>query len=144
MNIKLEATKQRLTIDEFNTFEKSLNARLPDSFKELYMEYNGGVPDRDYFPDSLIEGNLFVSTFLPIKYGKFPIESFYGTDLSDYLPVGFLPFANSPTGDDFCLDLKNGNVVVCYEEGEMEKLADTFGEFIDALQVEEGFIDDDE
>ncbi len=131
--MKLEESEQKITSEELANFEKQFKLNLPEAYKKIILEYNGGFPEKPYFKEKEI-------IFNAIKYGFDPVENDIN-DLKDIVPKNFYPFGRDGGGWYFCMDLtageKYGKIYFCPMDGdEPEFLADTFGEFMDKLSYD--------
>jgi SMI1-KNR4 cell-wall len=127
--MKFEFSKQKLSINELNNIEIELKIKLPEKYKKLILEYNGGAPERNNFKGKWVNFNS-------IKYGKNPIEKTTST-LEDVLPNKFFPFGSDPGGWLFCFDLNEGEdygkIYFFQGDGEYYLLANSFEEFMNEL-----------
>jgi len=111
---------QKLELSDLLEVESRLGISLPDDFKDHYLEYNGGVPQRSCW--EYMEGEYYeIADFKPIKYSSSDEESLsiydtvegtYTKYLEDKLiDKDYLPFANDWGGNYFCINLKNNNII---------------------------------
>lgn len=138
--MKFLYSKQKLTIEELIFFEKEINLKLPQDYKKLILEYNGGTPEKEYFRGKWV-------IFDSIKYGKNPIEDNLKS-FKSILPKKLYPFGHDPGGWLFCLDLNEGEdygKVYFYRmdentaEDSKEFLANSFQEFLENLSDNEDY-----
>ncbi len=126
--MKFSNSHQQLTIEEIQDFENQFMVNLPDSYKNIILEYNGGYPEKEYFQG----GTVY---FTPIKYGDYKTEDSIKI-LHDILPKGFFPFGDS-NGIIICISLEKddnfGKVYYFYEDGEIEEVAESIDAFMDEL-----------
>ncbi|MFY0482848.1 SMI1/KNR4 family protein, partial [Flavobacterium sp. PLA-1-15] len=125
--MKFRNSKQKLTNDELLVFEKQFNLNLPNSYKEVMLEYNGGYPDKKYFRG----GGVY---FLPIKYGDWNLEKCIQVT-SDIFPKNYLPFIDYGDGS-ICLSLDAETFDQIYfinESGDIELVCNSFEEFMNEL-----------
>lgn len=116
--VDFEDSEQRLTEEEFRQAEAEIGHQLPDSFREHYLEYNGGTPIPAVFPGDGDWEEIEIATFFPIKYNSSEndlkrtlLEGKYHFMVErGVIPKGLLPFANDHGGNFFCLDLGTGEV----------------------------------
>ena len=143
---------QAITDAEIDALAELAGSPLPDSFRAHYLTYNGGVPERFWW-DSLDENSPYkVNEFFPISRGRRTLESIFNKLRSKkQLPDGLLPFAQSGTNQYFCLDLKNGCVLLYIPESVSQddalddeeprstkrKLTQNFNEFVKGLVSED-------
>ena len=125
--MKFEHNEQKLTQQELSDFKKEFKIKLPDSYKEVILEYNGGSPEKQYFEAGRV-------MFLSIKYGEDTINDVIKL-ISDVLPKYFFPFADYNEGM-LCISLDKdeyGKIYWFEENGEVQLMADSFDKFMDGL-----------
>ena len=110
--------------------ESSLGGTVPPNFRQLYLESNGG-----YVDDSQGGNTLLLAGFVPIKYGRIPMELAYKELVEDYPQMkGRVPFAFDEGGNYFLLTLSGGGqgeVGLWIMDGEeYHVVADNFSEFL--------------
>ena len=128
--------KQRdLTTVDFIDVEKEFNVTLPDDYKKLIKEINGGALPSAYL---IIDGydEVSYSRNVPLnreaKANIFDIGK-YIMDNKNYL----FPVANDGFGNYFCLNLKNNTVVFLdHETGKEFYVCDTFAELLKLIKVD--------
>jgi len=136
--IKLSLTEEKILIEDLENLERALNISLPNSYKELMIEFNGGIPEKEYF-----KGGYGISTFYPIKNGENNIEIVMET-IQDILPKDFFPFGDDMGGNDFCIDLSEENYgkvyLIIWEDDDPVFLTNSFEEFLEGLtEIKEDF-----
>lgn len=133
--MKFENSKQKITQEELSLFEKQNKIKLPESYKKVILEHNGGYPEREYFQG---RGIYFKS----IIYGNNTIDKSIKI-LFDVLPKGFLPFGQDGGGWLFCFDLNHsenyGKIYLYQSDGEYYRLANSFEEFMNELSENEDY-----
>ncbi|NUF48458.1 SMI1/KNR4 family protein [Gilliamella sp. ESL0250] len=133
MGLKLEESEKQLSFDELNEFSKYFNKKIPLSFSNFYMEFNGGYP-----PENGRHNFFLLGGFNSIKYGDVTIENIY-TDLVDSFPnlKNMIPFAYDEGGNCFVLSLKDENYGEIYiwlmDEKELVLVSKSFDNFITKL-----------
>lgn len=131
--MKFTNSKQKLTQKELEDFEKQYNLKLPKTYKEIILEYNGGYPEKRYFKD-------YRFYFFPIKYGDSPtVERMIEVTPEDVLPKGFFNFGDS-CGLMLCISLNEkdyGTIYYVDETGEYDKVADSLEEVMEGLSEED-------
>lgn len=133
--------------------ERKWRVKLPDEFRSLLMEYNGGIPEKREFQCG--RQARMIERFLCIKE-KGTDENYAWYDINvvltlvdsrivadpDRLGYEIIPIAELFAGDLLCLDYRESSIPsVCVwfheESGEWEpvteKVADTFSEFMTML-----------
>ncbi|EAX8474650.1 SMI1/KNR4 family protein [Salmonella enterica subsp. enterica serovar Kua] len=133
MQLTLEESEKKLTSDELSEFSRYFDGKVPLSFINFYIKFNGGYP-----PDN-DEGNFFLlGGFNSIKYGDLPVERIY-SDLVDDFPdlKNMIPFAYDEGGNCFLLSLKDENHGYIYiwlmDEKELVFISESFDIFINKL-----------
>ncbi|CAJ1316791.1 SMI1/KNR4 family protein [Paenibacillus sp. CFBP13512] len=119
--ISLEESEQSLTEHEWQTFANSIDYPIPESFKDFYLQHNGG-----YLEPLFVDGEEYaplIHGFMPITYGSLTIEQLM-IDMQyawDILQEVCIPFASDAGGNSFLLRIvpqHYGEVVVWLEEEE--------------------------
>ena len=132
--IKLSHTQQQaITKSELEKFESKYGYRLPQIYKDLMLQHNGGHPERPYFGESRVY-------FTPIKYGAVTMEQLLDVTDDQLLPSGYFPFAEG--GESmFCFNTKepDSKIYRIDEDGEMEEVSESFEDFIDALEEDDDY-----
>jgi hypothetical protein len=100
-----------LKASDIDEVESRFGFKFPQEFRELYLQCNGGRPERDRFVDE--RGTCIIDEFLPIKRGK------YGPPLEDaiqhvkidkaLLPDYLVPFAIDPGGQYYCFSTRSAD-----------------------------------
>lgn len=103
--LKLEDSKQALSVQELNEFQELFRVQLPTDFRAFYLKHNGGD-----LSDSNDDNDFFLGGFTPIKYGNAPIETVY-RDLTDDIPSlkQMISFAYDRVDNSFLLSVKEDN-----------------------------------
>lgn len=111
-------TSQAITLSDIENVAKKLDLVFPDDFKEHYLLYNGGYPEKDTYSWSNGEKTT-INTFFSIKYDGFDIlEKVYESLIlsKNYLSKGIVPFATDDGGNFFCISCTRkslGEVFYC-------------------------------
>ncbi|CAL2094280.1 SMI1/KNR4 family protein [Tenacibaculum sp. 190524A05c] len=132
MNFKID--EKTTTIEEFNQFEALLEGlKFPDDYKSHMLTYNGGYPEGDYVcfrhNDQIIEFDYFHS----IKHGGGAMESYL--DMREVLPKNQITIG-AILGGGVCISLNQsdyGSISIYYEDVILEKIANSFTDFINGL-----------
>ncbi len=134
----LEQSEHPLTPADLDELEKLYNWKFPESFRQLYLQYNGG-----YLPDEWMERNeIIFGGFDSIRYGELTAEQIY-KNLIESFPqlIDLFPFAYDQGGHSFLLSLRAkdyGMIYVFLMDGEeLVDVSDTFDEFLELLIVHE-------
>ena len=121
-----EQTEQQLTKAEITAFEQQYEIELPETFKQHYLQYNGGYPPYEY-----LKGADHI----------FTIEKL----ISDYQKSGInltkaIPFAYDNGGNVYLLSVEKstcGQVFIMEAESEDNKknllVAKSFTHFLDSF-----------
>ena len=139
-------TSQSLTDEDLNKIENDFKFELPKEFKDHYLKYNGGYPEKDAFIWNTGERTT-LNTFFSIKYpGFISLESTYQSLVLDekILPGSIIPFATDDGGNFFCISAKETTYGSIYyynhehynEQNKEEALTlinKSFNEFLNAL-----------
>lgn len=106
-------TSQAITLSDIENVAKKLDLVFPDDFKEHYLLYNGGYPEKDTYSWSNGEKTT-INTFFSIKYDGFGIleEVYESLILSEnYLSKGIVPFATDDGGNFFVYHVFKNHLV---------------------------------
>jgi hypothetical protein len=131
--MKFDSSKQKLTLEELSKFEQDYNLKLPESYRNIMLEYNGGYPEKTYFQGGIVY-------FDPIKYGNTTLEKMID-GMQGFLPKGAFPFADY-SGQSLCISLNKTDYGAIYfldETGEYDKVCDSFEQFLEELSDEEDY-----
>ena len=138
-----QRSKERITINDIEFIESQFSFQFPNDFKEHYLEYNGGKPEKSFF---ILNDTIYgIQLFLSIKNGNQTIEN----DVQDLkvddsiLPDKLIPFAIDSSGNYFCFSKKEADFGVIYywdsenyddENRAVTYLASSLDEFINSMQ----------
>lgn len=147
-----------------DAIEANLGRKLPQSFRNHYLKYNGGNPTNQLVPCNSQYDSIEVTGFYPMKFNTsayFDINSLFFEHYEwmrskDVIPDFLLPFAHDPGGNFFCINIKNGNIIF-YAPDAFSKdvdihqnqcnaqrlLADSFENFMELLEYNDE-LDSDE
>lgn len=133
MLISLVDTEKELSCVDLDLLEGVLGGRLPPEFRRLYLSSNGG-----YIDDAQGGNDLLLAGFVPIKYGRIPMDMAYKELIEDFPQMrGRVPFAFDEGGNYFLLTLsgeEQGEVGLwIMDTEEYHVVADTFSEFLTRL-----------
>ncbi len=91
---------------DIERIEKRLKVKLPNEYREFLLKSNGGKP----VPDTVKhDGEYFdyVSYFYGARFNTYADDLFRNVEeYSEYILPHYLPIADSPGGDVYCLSLK--------------------------------------
>lgn len=102
-------TEAAIGLAELDDLEALIGKKLPDSFRDHYLRYNGGTPERTYWLSENMDEPLEVASFKPIASTPSNLLSTYHSMVNkQVIPAQLLPFANDWGGNYFCLNLESG------------------------------------
>ena len=109
----LRTEKSKVTEEDLKEIEKTYNFIFPESFKEHYLMYNGGRPERNMVVNKEDENNLIPFTYF---YAIKSDEGEKGINLKKMLKTNFdedsifpkwlVRFADDGMGGEYCWSLK--------------------------------------
>lgn len=100
-----------ITPADLDHLESAIGKKLPTLFRNHYIKYNGGIPERTYWLSEDFDEPLEVAVFKPIAHGSPSLLSTYQSMLKkQVIPAHLLPFANDWGGNFFCLNLDSGSI----------------------------------
>ncbi|PQP03546.1 SMI1/KNR4 family protein [Pseudomonas frederiksbergensis] len=100
-----------ITPADLDHLESAIGKKLPTPFRNHYLKYNGGIPERAYWVSEDFFDPIEVASFRPITYGEPTLLSTYQLMLKkQVLPAHLLPFADDLGGNFFCLNLDSGAI----------------------------------
>lgn len=143
MNFKY--TSNPITQNDLDDIEKRLGFKFPAELRELYLQFNGGRPERDKFVGKV--GTFIVNAFLPVKYSNSHLDtietSFQDLNIHKQLLPNFLvPFAIDPFGNYYCFSTQEQDTGAIYfvdmeRHGDSSSIAEclspSFGAFLSNL-----------
>ena len=129
-NVKFKFSEKKLLRSEIEEFEREYNIKLPDELKNLLLQYNGGVLEK--------EMKDYAFAFLrPIKYGintlEVAIDDLQITE--HHIPREEIPFADDQFGNIFAISTRPedyGKIYIWYMdvgEPRREFVANSLEEF---------------
>ncbi|WP_088072796.1 SMI1/KNR4 family protein [Gottfriedia luciferensis] len=138
-------TKEKILETDLQEIEKGFNFKFPSSFRDHYLLYNGGYPEKSLYVGN-DGGEYIVDYFIPVKNEN-------GQDLNKILsllndekikPVWLIPFADEEGGNLFCFSIReidNGAIYYYnheFEYGEnpehhIDFLSESISDFINSL-----------
>ncbi|MBI3511845.1 MAG: SMI1/KNR4 family protein [Bacteroidetes bacterium] len=91
--------------------EVKLNFIFPPEFREHYLNFNGGSPDKYLYKhyDSI----FVVQQFLSVKYGRDTFDSAF-SNLRELIPHHLIPFAFDPGGNYYCFSTDKADFASIY------------------------------
>jgi len=142
-----ERSEESVSDNVIDGAETLLGVRFPDAYRAMIREYSGAFGDVEFRVDRPSPGFDYCSVGLLHSLNPCSRNSIYSVmaswpehDLSDRI----IPFGDDGGGNYVCFDYRQSDVpkIVFYfhelsgEDGIM-KVCDTFGEFLDRLQLPE-------
>ncbi|WP_210642062.1 SMI1/KNR4 family protein [Pseudomonas sp. Tri1] len=108
---KFSDYEKAITPADLDHLESVIGKKLPAPFRNHYLKYNGGMPERAYWVSEDFFDPIEVASFRPIAYGEPTLLSTYQLMLKkQVLPAHLLPFADDLGGNFFCLNLDSGAI----------------------------------
>ncbi|CAH0186130.1 SMI1/KNR4 family protein [Pseudomonas mediterranea] len=108
---KFSDCETAITSTDLDHLETIIGKKLPVTFRNHYLKYNGGMPERAYWVSEDFYDPIEVASFRPIAYGEPTLLSTYQLMLKkQVLPTHLLPFADDLGGNFFCLNLDSGAI----------------------------------
>jgi cell wall assembly regulator SMI1 len=145
--IMFSGTSKELLMEDIQEIESKLKLTLPEQLVKHYLEFNGGIPDKSDFYSEEADMETSISTFLPMMYddgiNSTLEENYLYFQEREIVPENLMPFAIDWGGNQFCIDLENGQVfIVWLDLGEVNEdairfIANDFDEFINGLESED-------
>jgi len=130
--IKFISVEEKLIEEDIRLIEEEFDLKLPESYINHMLNYNGGYPE-----SKLYFGEYPIGGFRAIKYGDTTLETMMNS-LSGVLPDKSLPFGYSSGGILYMtLGVNYGNIYITYSDGQTDFLANSFEGFIDCLSTEQ-------
>ncbi|SDV09235.1 SMI1/KNR4 family protein [Pseudomonas mucidolens] len=153
---KFSDCETSITSADLDHVESVIGRKLPIPFRNHYLKYNGGVPERAYWVSEDFFDPIEVASFRPIAYGEPTLLSTYQLMLKkQVLPAQLLAFADDLGGNFFCLNLDSGAISyfttdtfdsdLSPEENQAESeknLCSNFLRFVQGLSDEDDFDDE--
>lgn len=100
-----------ITPGDLDHLESAIGKQLPPPFRNHYLKYNGGIPERTYWLSEDFDEPLEVAAFKQLADSPSSLLSTYRSMLKkQVIPAHLLPFANDWGGNFFCLNLDSGSI----------------------------------
>lgn len=126
-------TKSLPTKSLIDDFETHTNFKLPDEFRNIIQQYNGGRPDKRRF-DTTNAKERCIKTFLSFNpEDKENVWFAWNRALAGMVPFAVDNFGNYIAFDEYA---KPNSVIIVFcnhETGKIEFVANDFSEFINKL-----------
>lgn len=159
-DLRLEDSEKPITEEQYKLFLKEFNLKLPDSYKQFILKYNGGYPKISAFGNPYEDGFTvdYLGRIAPEKEGFFETyDSLSSTRLlidthqieEQNIPKHLYPFGASEGNHTLCISMKDkdfGSIYVYYLDGTAHEpafLTSSFEQFINALEDSEDYEEDD-
>ena len=121
LNIQWEDGRD-ITQNQISDFENQLGVELPDDFKEIIKNQDGGTPELPALDFCGMSEKVF-SGLIPLlefnDYSESIIETINSYETP--FPEGIIPFAQDPFGNLYCFDYRNKSTPIIvywnHEEG---------------------------
>ena len=116
--INFTRTGSPLAPADLDEIEQRFGFKFPHVFREHYLSYNGGNPDKNRFVGE--NGRYIVHDFLPIKGSPLGTLDTLETTIQclkidrQLIPTQLVPFAVDPGGDYYCFSLRPDEVGAIY------------------------------
>jgi len=114
-------TSQKINRTDILELESFLGFELPKNFIDFYLQYNGGIPKKNFYIEPTGEWDTFafdIQVFKPIKHSlskhEMTLEDTYDlyVNKKKFLPEYLIPFAHNNTGDPYCIN--KGTGAICF------------------------------
>lgn len=107
--------------------EKKYNINIPNYLKDLIIQYNGGRSVNNIFDTNNNKEKVFKCL---LSYNSDDRENIY--IYNDLFETNHIPFANTPSGDVICLNIKNQKIeLYLHETDKFELVSDNIEKFIE-------------
>jgi len=129
-NISWKYIKPLISRTAVSDFEKEAGIMIPDDLKQCLESNNGGRPSKNVFDTEHYKEKEMKAL---LSFNKTDTENIYAVYSAMKGEIkGLVPFASDPGGDFLCL-YKNKIVLYFHETNAVEKVADSFTEFLSKL-----------
>lgn len=138
MDIIIPNPYGQLSYESLSMFEKKLGARLPDSYRQFLLQFNGGKWSKKLFHISNEYGNSLIHHVYGIHDGPghCQLDSAFER-FKSIIEDCCLPIADDDGGNEICIGIHDKNRGKIYfwdhETGALILMALTFDEFVDSL-----------
>ena len=148
--MKIVDSYSPLDMEDIRRVEGKLGFNIPEEYRDFLLRNNGGKP----IPNAVkYEGEYFdyVACFYGARFNTYADDIFRNVEeYNEYILPHYLPIADSPSGNVYCLSLKSTDfgAVYCWDhetanyggepwEENMIKLAGSLNEFFAGLYNEQ-------
>jgi outer membrane protein assembly factor BamB len=120
------------SINNVSIFEETYNFSLPNGYKNLLIELNGGRPSKKLFKCTNGTEHV-IKSFL--SFNPEDKESIFKVNewVKDQLPSDYIVFANDPGGNFICFNRSNEIFYWQHEDTIFLKIANNIESFIESL-----------
>jgi hypothetical protein len=119
-----------ITEKEYDAFTQKYQLDLPEVYKQIMLQSNGGFPKRPCFE----EDSIYIT---PIAHEDFTMPKLLETSGIDYLGLGLYPFCDGAGGVSYCIGLdqsKYHQIFKIDETGVYNEVAPSLEAFIQSLE----------
>lgn len=127
--------KKNINEKIFEKIENEFIVKFPEEYKKIVLENNGASPEPNTFDTKEINGRVAEYLLSFDLKEKMNILETYQV-LKDRLPLKTIPIISDPFGNYVCIDFSQANLNVVFwehESNKIEKVADSFIDFINSL-----------
>src|SRR5258708_7250633 len=114
--ITFVSTLTPLVAADLDDVEGRFGFKFPKEFRDHYLQFNGGYPEKDRFVDHA--GVCIIHEFLPIRYGNADLTLEHSVQQvkvnSSLLPAYLVQFAVDPGGDYYCFSTRENDYGAIY------------------------------
>ena len=131
---KISRVEEKIQEIDLKNIESTYTIVFPEDYKIHMVEFNGGrAIDNLFYKPNIWETDILFFNFIPIKHGTYHFEMV--NDLDEF-PEKQLVIGLAQNGDISMSfqEKEYGAIYICYSDGELHKLADSFNEFIEGLE----------
>ncbi|WGH74762.1 SMI1/KNR4 family protein [Tenacibaculum tangerinum] len=125
--------------EDIENLEKLIGSELPEDYKQHMLKYNGGsIPLWYEYIFIHNKRELSLEGFHQLKYGDDNVESYFGHK-HDFLYPNLLPIG-AITGGYIAMGYQQenkGEIYVYFSDEDPYKIANSFNEFIEGIEVRE-------
>ncbi|GAA3767167.1 SMI1/KNR4 family protein [Flavobacterium ginsengiterrae] len=128
---------------EFAQIEEVLNFKFPKEFREHYLQYNGGEPEKTFWKNDKLSFEIsdFISILFNKEFRNDPSFSLPGRVIEEWenneVPSILIPFAMNWEGNYVCINISDSKIYF-FDRDEEEfnpvLIEESFGDFINSLE----------
>ncbi|PJK11222.1 SMI1/KNR4 family protein [Lysobacteraceae bacterium NML08-0793] len=117
--LKFFDCEKNITEQDIKSIERSLDTSLPKDFRQHYLIWNGGTPNKSIFENENIDYDYIeIREFIPMKYAHefeddpdFTLEGRVINEWKNFeVPSHLIPYALDWGGNYICLHKENGKI----------------------------------